>query len=278
MPILLLLILAALAAAADDPKVEIRTSLGTIVCRLFAAECPETVRTFCDLAEARRAWTDATTGQQVQRPFYDGLTFHRVIPGFMIQGGCPLGSGRGSPGFTFKDEINAVSLGLDKERVIWGEQPNPLCRNMMSQFMNLYFEPRFAARGATTPQQRQAALPKVLADLKNVTIQQFHEKLGYVYDPALPASHRPVKGSLAMANSGPNTNGSQFFINLGDTLHLTGKHTVFGEVVSGLEVVVAIGAVPRGAGDRPTTPVSITAIRLVGSAVPVPWVPPATKP
>lgn len=274
----LLLILAVVINAAEDPKVEIRTNLGTIVCRLFAAECPETVRTFCDLAEARRAWTDPRSGQQVQRPFYDGLTFHRVIPGFMIQGGCPLGNGTGSPGFTFADEINAASLGLGKERVIVGDQMNPLCGNMMPQFMRLFFEPRFAKRGATTPEQRQAALPAVLAELKDVSMQQLYEATGYVYNPALPPSHRPVKGSLAMANSGPNTNGSQFFINLGDTPHLTGKHTVFGEVESGKDVVAAIGAVPRGQGDKPTTPVTIIAIRLVGSTVPVPWVAPAAKP
>lgn len=272
---ILLVLSAAWAAAADAPRVEIRTSRGTIVCRLYADECPETVRSFTELAEGRKAWTDPATGQPVQRPFYDGLTFHRVIPGFMIQGGCPLGTGTGGPGFQFKDEINAVSLGLDKELVVQGDRMNPLCAYQMQQFMALFFEPRFTARKATTPEQRQAALPAVLDDLKATTVLQFYQALGYAYDPALPPSHRPVKGSLAMANSGPATNGSQFFINLGDTPHLTGKHTVFGEVESGMDVAIAIGAVPRGAGDKPTTPVTITAIRPVGSTVPVPWVAPA---
>lgn len=144
-----------------------QTSLGTIVCRLFPEKTPMTCANFIELAEGTREWKDPRTGAKVKRPFYDGLVFHRVIPEFMIQGGCPLGRGTGDPGYKFKDE----------------------------------------------------------------------------FDPSLKFD-RP--GLLAMANSGPNTNGSQFFITEVPTQWLTNKHTIFGEVVSGLDLVTKIAAAGNG--------------------------------
>jgi len=133
------------------------TNHGDIVLELFDEDAPETVANFRRLAE---------------KGFYDGLIFHRVIPDFMIQGGCPEGTGTGGPGYTFKDEIN---------------------------------------------------------------------------------DHKIVKGALAMANSGPNTNGSQFFIvTTAAAPWLDGKHTVFGEVGEGMDVVDKIGTLPTDARDRPT--------------------------
>ncbi len=211
----------ALATAAENrPQVDIVTDKGTIRCTLFADEAPKTVANFIALADGTKEWKDPKTGEKKTAPFYDGLTFHRVIPGFMIQGGCPLGDGRGGPGYSFQDEINARSLGLDKEMV-------------------------------------------QLQNMQTVSLQQAYESVGYVYNATLPPSHRPLKGMLAMANAGPNTNGSQFFINLEDTPHLTGKHTVFGEVTSGQDIVAAIGA-------KATTPggptVKILRIRSVPAA------------
>ncbi|MEK7415713.1 MAG: peptidylprolyl isomerase [Planctomycetota bacterium] len=266
-----------------DVQLEIRTSLGSIRCNLFPTEAPETVRTICGLADGTREWTDPKSGQKVQRPFYDGLAFHRVIPGFMIQGGCPLGTGKGDPGFKFKDEINAASLKLDAEKVLHNQDLNPICGNMHPQFGRTFMMPIMEAKGITANSPRdQIRIAEIaaLAQLQDVTVQQFYEKLGYAYDAKLPTSHRPVRGSLAMANSGPNTNGSQFFINLGDTPHLTGKHTVFGEVVDGMAVIEAIGKVQRGAQDKPVTPVIIIGIRPVGSAVAWPSQPedPVKKP
>ena len=149
-----------------------KTSMGEIVVRLFDDKAPKTVENFVGLATGTKEWTDPKTGQKVKRSLYSGTIFHRVIPNFMIQGGDPLGSGRGGPGYKFNDE----------------------------------FHP----------------------DLK-------HNK----------------PGILSMANAGPNTNGSQFFITTVPTPHLDNRHSVFGEVVKGQEVVVAIGNVPRGPGDRP---------------------------
>jgi peptidyl-prolyl cis-trans isomerase A (cyclophilin A) len=136
---------------------------------------------------------------------------------------------------------------------------------MVQDFMRVELGPKMKAHGITDqspPAQRQEAGMKVMEELKDITLAQFYHDLGYEYDAALPGSHKPVRGCLAMANSGPGTNGSQFFIDLGDTPHLTGKHTVFGQVVKGMEVVDAIGDTPVGPGDRPATAVVITSIRL----------------
>jgi peptidyl-prolyl cis-trans isomerase A (cyclophilin A) len=151
----------------------IKTSMGDVVLLLFEEKAPKTVENFVALATGAKEWTDPKTGQRVKRPLYNGSIFHRVIPDFMIQGGDPLGTGTGGPGYRFEDE----------------------------------FHP----------------------DLK-------HSKAGI----------------LSMANAGPNTNGCQFFITLKATPWLDGKHSVFGEVVKGQEVVSAIANVPRNPKDRPT--------------------------
>ncbi len=135
-----------------------QTSLGEIVVKLLPEKAPKTVGNFVGLAEGTREWKDPRSGQSAKRPLYDGTVFHRVIPDFMIQGGDPLGTGTGGPGYKFEDEIG--------------------------------------------PDNR--------------------------FD-------RP--GLLAMANAGPNTNGSQFFITEVPTPHLNRGHTIFGEVVKGLELI-----------------------------------------
>lgn len=161
----------------------IYTSMGNIVCRLFEKEAPNTVANFVGLATGRKAWTDPETGQVKHKPLYSETTFHRVIPGFMIQGGDPTGTGYGSPGYKFDDEISD----------------------------------------------------------------------SHQFDRA---------GILAMANSGPNTNGCQFFITVAPAEHLNGHYNIFGEVVSGQEVADAISQVPRDDNDKPLTPVKIRAILI----------------
>ena len=152
--------------------------MGDIVIQLFDEKAPKTVANFVGLATGTKEWTDTKTGEKVKKPLYNGTIFHRVIPGFMIQGGDPLGNGTGGPGFRFEDEFHA--------------------------------------------------------DLR-------HTK----------------GGVLSMANAGPNTNGSQFFITLAPTLHLDNRHSVFGEVIKGQEVVVAIGGTARDGRDRPSKDVVI---------------------
>jgi len=159
------------------------TTEGTFTIRLFDKEAPQTVANFVGLAEGTKEWKDPSTGEKKNGPFYDGVVFHRVINGFMIQGGDRLGQGTGGPGYQFADE--------------------------------------------------------------------FH-----------PSLRHDRAGILSMANSGPNTNGSQFFITLGPTPHLDRRHSVFGAVVEGLDVVRKIGSVPTGRQDRPVSAVVINKLTI----------------
>jgi len=163
---------------------QFENSEGTFLVRLFDQEAPRTVENFVGLAEGTTPWKDPRTNQLVtRRPYYDGLIFHRVIDGFMIQSGDPLGEGIGGPGYSFADE----------------------------------FHP----------------------DLR-------HDK----------------PGILSMANRGPNTNGGQFFITLAPTPHLDDRHSVFGEVVSGMDVVRKIGSTPTNERDRPLKDVVIRSVTI----------------
>ena len=159
------------------------TAQGEIVINLEEKLTPNTVRNFVGLATGAQTWDDPKSGRPSDLPFYDGLVFHRLIPGFMIQGGCPQGSGTGNPGYRFADE--------------------------------------------------------------------FH-----------PSLKHDRAGILSMANSGPATNGSQFFITEGPTPHLNNKHSVFGAVVKGIEVVNRIANLPRGRGDRPNDLTAATLQRV----------------
>jgi peptidyl-prolyl cis-trans isomerase A (cyclophilin A) len=159
------------------------TTQGTITVRLFPDHAPKTVRNFVELAEGGREWLDPRTGARTKDKLYDGTIFHRVITGFMIQGGDPLGTGTGGPGYQFADEIHP-DLRFDK--------------------------------------------------------------------PYL----------LAMANAGPGTNGSQFFITTGATTWLNGKHTIFGEVIGGADVVEKISRVQTVPGDRPVTDVVLQSVTI----------------
>ncbi|GAC1327025.1 MAG: peptidylprolyl isomerase [Mycobacteriales bacterium] len=161
----------------------LNTTMGAIEVQLFPNHAPKTVENFVGLAEGTREWTDPTTRKTQTTKLYDGTVFHRVIPGFMIQGGDPLGSGRGGPGYQFKDEI--------------------------------------------------------------------HPELAFT-KPYL----------LAMANAGPGTNGSQFFITVGATQWLTGKHTIFGEVTKGQDIVDAIANAPTGAQDRPKQEITLESVTV----------------
>jgi peptidyl-prolyl cis-trans isomerase A (cyclophilin A) len=161
----------------------LRTSEGTVQVRLLPDYAPKTVRNFVELAEGTREWTNPRTSRQTAERLYDGTIFHRVIPGFMIQGGDPLGTGTGGPGYRFADE--------------------------------------------------------------------FHPDLRF---------DRPYL--LAMANAGPGTNGSQFFITVAPTPHLNGKHTIFGEVVQGSDVVDRISQVKTGRNDRPARDVVLESVTI----------------
>jgi peptidyl-prolyl cis-trans isomerase A (cyclophilin A) len=160
------------------------TTLGPITLKLFPETAPETVKNFIGLATGTKEWMDPKTREKVTgRPLYSGTVFHRVIPDFMIQGGDPLGTGTGGPGYRFADETSSQDR-FDKP------------------------------------------------------------------------------GILAMANAGPNTNGSQFFITVKATPWLNGNHTIFGEVIEGMDLVVKISQVERDRMDRPKNEIKIESITI----------------
>lgn len=249
-----------------NPVAVIKTNHGDIYVELFAKEAPKTVDNFIRLAEGKKEFTDPDDEKKekkIKRPFYDGLIFHRVIKDFMIQGGCPKGDGTGGPGYSFEDEINATELGLGEMKVIDGNNaPHKwLLIRSRQDFGRIVVGPLLKKLGIGNQEQLKARAGEVEKKLKELTLKECYENLGYVYSEKLK-SHHPKKGVIAMANSGPNTNGSQFFINLIDTPWLTGKHTVFGKVVKGMDVVEEIGNVKVDDRARPVEDVKILSIRL----------------
>jgi len=167
----------------DNPEAVLSTNHGDVRVELFAERAPRTVENFLGLATGSQEWTDPETGETREDPLYDGTVFHRIIEGFMIQGGDPTGTGRGGPGYQFDDE--------------------------------------------------------------------FHDEL----------THEGA-GILSMANSGPNTNGSQFFLTLDAQPHLDGRHAVFGQVLEGMDVVREIGSVETDANDQPLEEVVLESVTV----------------
>ncbi len=262
------LALAALPAAPrpsnpSNPVCLIKTSSGDVYVELFKSAAPKTVENFIELAEGRREFVDPNTNEKAIRPFYDGLVIHRVIKEFMIQGGCPEGTGTGGPGYYFEDEINAVSLGLHKQKAVNRKGPHKwLIIRSKREFNEKLVKPFLSKMDINTQEELEAREKEVVRKVKKLTLKDVYELMGYEYRDNLE-SLKPKKGVLAMANSGPNSNGSQFFINLKDTPWLTGRHTVFGKVIQGMDVVETIGDVEVDKLMRPVAPIRIISIRRV---------------
>ncbi|MEM6393094.1 MAG: peptidylprolyl isomerase [Planctomycetota bacterium] len=241
------------------------TNKGVIRVELLADAAPKTVANFVGLATGTKTFNNPATGEPMTGKFYDGLVFHRVIPNFMIQGGDPLGTGRGSPGYRFEDEIDADALGLNDVKAFdENGQPNPVLGiRSQQQFQQTIILPLYEELGinsqATFDQKKDQLQTRVDALIANGTVKDVFEMQGYAYTEGLP-SKKPLRGMMAMANAGPNTNGSQFFINVADTPWLAGKHTVFGKVLEGMDVVDAISMVPTGPQNRPAEPVVIESV------------------
>jgi len=256
---------APLAAAENqkNPVCIVKTSSGDILLELFAGEAPETVKNFIALAEGRKEYTDPNTRVKVKKPFYDNLIFHRVIKDFMLQGGCPKGDGTGGPGYTFDDEINAIALGLDKIKAFQPDgtwHPSLMVRSR-EDISRMVVMPLARKMGIASQEQFQARIQEVQQKVSELSLKDCYENLGYRYNDTLKSTP-PKRGVIAMANSGPNSNGSQFFINLVDTPWLAGKHTVFGKVIQGMEVVDKIAEVPVDEHSKPQKTVRILSIRL----------------
>lgn len=231
-------------------KITLKTNHGDIVLELYPEVAPKTVANFIGLASGTKEFSDPQTGKRVKRPYYDGVIFHRIIPNFMIQGGDILGNGTGGPGFTFEDEISASALGLDKMPVSSSQYYTREAQQYVFQKLNI-----------TSQEELDKRLEEVQAEFENllknnVDVATVLASAGYQFQNHLKSM--PMKQyTIAMANAGPNTNGSQFFINLVDNEFLNGKHTVFGKVVDGFDVVEKIAQVKTSAGDRPVEDVII---------------------
>jgi len=248
----------------DNPVARFNTTMGTFDIELYQHAAPETVANFIGLAEGTKSFIDSDTGAEVKRRYYDGLIFHRVIDGFMIQGGCPLGDGTGGPGYQFADEMSAEPLGLDDIKAM-NEQGQPhgwLGLRSQDDFNHLIVGPLFQELGINSQEELDANLEEFERRLNDLTLKDVYQNMGYAYRSGI-TSYQPLKGYLAMANRGPNTNGSQFFINLADTPWLTGKHTVFGKVISGLDVVEDIGTVQTNSTDKPNRDIVINSVQIM---------------
>jgi cyclophilin family peptidyl-prolyl cis-trans isomerase len=339
----LIAVLTMLAGCSKKPTTlvaRMETNKGTIVIELFEDKTPITVENFAGLADGSKTWT-APDGEEKNEPFYDGLIFHRVIKDFMIQGGCPLGTGTGGPGYQFQDECyagkvvplegeiadastaNEVFGTLFRPHLMenQGNSPipeiaaifqemqtaqsvEPLIGKTVEELQALLgstdkltrFEPElaqitgeikdedtanavFQALFAPHLQEHEgeSPVPEVAAlftaiqssnsgqPLIGKTVEELQALIGADTPVEQPTLISKVEyGTVCMANSGPSTNGSQFFIvtNTDGASWLNGKHTVFGKVIEGMDVALAIQEVETEAGDKPVDDVQILSVSI----------------
>lgn len=229
---------------AGNPLLLIATSNGDIFLEMLRQEAPINVQRFMDLAAGETEILDAATNSPVLSRYYDGMRFHRVIPGFIIQAGSPVYHTFGAPETMLADEINADALGLNLMNVMNPDGSfNPILNiNSKADFDAEILRPLYQRMGIDSIAELASRQDEVLQTLQNLTVKTAYENQGFRYRST--ALTRPIaRGVVALANQGPNTNGPEFFISLSEAPWLTGKYTVIGKVVEGMEVVDAIGAV-----------------------------------
>lgn len=245
----------------QNPLVLIKTNKGEMVIELYPKVAPLTVENFIGLATGKKEFTD-TNGQKAKRPFYDGLEFHRVIPNFMIQGGDPKGDGTGGPGYNFPDEISAKALELDKMKVkdapSYQRDAQMVARQRVFQKLSIHSQEDLDKK----MKEANALFQKEFKALLNLSVKEVLELAGYQFQEDLP-SKKVSQYTVAMANAGPNTNGSQFFINIVDNHYLNGKHTVFGKLLKGRDVLIKISEVERDMRDKPKQKVIMEKVILL---------------
>ncbi len=227
-----------------NPLVELITSQGPIYIELYAQEAPKNVAQILGLMAGEVELVDKTTDTVFTPMYYNGMIFYKTDPGFLIQTGSPTLSPLGAPEAFLQDEINASALGLASEQVIGPDGgTNPLL-NIVSQedFKREVLIPLYQdmaiSDGAGVLEKQDA----IISRLQNMTVKTLYELQGYSYlDDRF--SHSNLKGTVSLANTGANSNGPEFFINLNDARWLDGKHTVIGAVVEGFSVVEAVGSI-----------------------------------
>lgn len=226
----------------QNPLIRISTSQGEIYLELFPFEAPSNVENFIALAEAEKEFTNPDTGELIQARYYNGMRFHRVVPGFVIQAGSPVYNPLGVQVTLLNDEINADALGLDQISALNpdGSFADVLNIESRSDFHEDILAPLYAQRNITDVEAAVDSQFQVLKALQNLSIKAVYENQGYRYDDSRKS--RPIeRGTVALANSGPDSNGPEFFISLTAAASLSGKYTVIGEVVEGQEVMDRIG-------------------------------------
>lgn len=226
----------------SNPLLNFNTSRGEIYIELLPREAPQNAANILALATGEKEIEDTESGFVFRPNYYDGQRFHRVIPGFVIQTGAAVNHPLGAPGETLPDEINADSLGLDRQLVMLpGGSVNPMLDiNDREEFENQVLKLLLANMGIEEADELEAQQERVYQRLQNLTIKALYELEGYRYQTRF--STRPVsRGTVVLANRGPDSNSAEFFIALTDSPSLTGKYTVVGRVVEGMDVVDAIG-------------------------------------
>ncbi len=227
-----------------NPLFMLSTSRGSIYIEMLPDEAPENTAHLMALAQGEIELTDEANGFTFQPRYYDGMRFHRVIPGFVIQTGSPAYHSLGAPEQLLDNEINAEALGLDQEPLLNSDGSVNARLNLGNQedFAAAVLAPLYEDMGIESVAQLESRQFAVMDRLQSLTVQQVYELQGYRFDDSLRS--RPItRGIVALANRGPGTNGTEFFIALADLPSLTGKYTVVGRVVEGLEVVDQIGSV-----------------------------------
>ena len=228
----------------QNPLVLISTSRGEIYIELFPNEAPNNVQNFIVLALGEKDFTNPDTGQPVQaRYYYNGMRFHRVVPGFVIQAGSQAKNPLGLQVELLPDEINADALGLDQIQAINpdGSFADQLNIESKQDFHSEILEPLYSRRNIADVDTALSRQYQTLEELQDLTVKSVYESQGYRYDSSLP-SRAILRGTVALANSGPDSNGPEFFISLADAPQLTGKYTVIGQVIEGQSVMDTIGS------------------------------------
>lgn len=227
-----------------NPLMLMTTSQGAIYIELLANEAPDNVARFIELAEGQVEFFDEVANATFTPRFYDGMRFHRVLPGFVIQGGSPSYHPLGAPEPMLADEINAIALGLDRLPVL-GEDGsiNPMLNvGNQEEFAQRVLKPLYRELGVETVSELDSAEDDIVANLRGLTVMRLYEYEGYAYRSDL-RTRGISRGTVALANDAPNRNGPEFFIALRNADWLNGRHTVIGRVVEGIDIADRIGSI-----------------------------------
>lgn len=252
----------------SNPLLNFSTSRGEIYIELLPREAPLNVANVLALATGEKEIEDVESGFVFRPNYYDGQRFHRVIPGFVVQTGAAVNHPLGAPGENLPDEINADSLGLDRQLVMLpGGSVNPMLDiNDREEFETRVLRLLLADMDIDERDELENQQEQVYQRLRTLSIKALYELQGYRYQTQF--STRPIsRGTVVLANSGPDSNSAEFFIALTDSPSLTGRYTVIGKVVEGMEIADAIGSTEINPQRFSRLSTVIYTVRQVGNAL-----------